>query len=131
MEKLSNPKETIQVLQKHEFQFKKKFGQNFLIDSNILESIVSATDITKDDFVLEIGPGIGTMTQYLCENAREVVAVEIDKSLIPILQDTLSEYNTTDFISLLHTDNDSIFLVKTTNGLFNINGNAIKSATEE
>ena len=92
MEKLSNPKETIQVLQKHEFQFKKKFGQNFLIDPHVLDKIVDAAQITKDDFVLEIGPGIGTLTQYLCENAREVVAVEIDKNLIPILEDTLSDY---------------------------------------
>ena len=79
--------------------FKKKFGQNFLIDSNILESIVSAADITKDDFVLEIGPGIGTMTQYLCEAARQVVAVEIDKMLIPILKDTLSEYDNVEVIN--------------------------------
>ena len=77
----------------------KKIGQNFLIDSNILESIVSAADITKDDFVLEIGPGIGTMTQYLCEAARQVVAVEIDKMLIPILKDTLSEYDNVEVIN--------------------------------
>lgn len=93
MEKLSNPKETIQVLQKHEFQFKKKFGQNFLIDPHVLDKIVDAAQITKDDFVLEIGPGIGTMTQYLAEAAREVTAVEIDRNLIPILEETLAEYD--------------------------------------
>ena len=92
MEKLSNPKETIQVLQKHEFQFKKKFGQNFLIDPHVLDKIVDAAQITEDDFVLEIGPGIGTLTQYLCERARQVLAVEIDKNLIPILHETLSSY---------------------------------------
>ncbi len=92
MEKLSNPKETIQVLQKHEFQFKKKFGQNFLIDPHVLDKIVDAAQITADDFVLEIGPGIGTLTQYLCERARWVLAVEIDKNLIPILHETLSPY---------------------------------------
>lgn len=92
MEKLSNPKETIQVLQKHEFQFKKKYGQNFLIDPHVLDKIVDAAQITKDDFVLEIGPGIGTLTQYLCEHARQVLAVEIDKNLIPILHETLSPY---------------------------------------
>lgn len=93
MAKLGNPQETIQVLQKHDFQFKKKFGQNFLIDTHVLDKIVEAADITKEDFVLEIGPGIGTMTQYLCENARRVLAVEIDKNLIPILQETLAPYD--------------------------------------
>lgn len=90
---LSNPQETIEVLQKHEFQFKKKFGQNFLIDSHVLDKIVAAAQITKDDFVLEIGPGIGTLTQYLCERAGKVLAVEIDKNLIPILKETLSPYD--------------------------------------
>lgn len=90
---LGNPKNTIEILQKYNFRFQKKFGQNFLIDSNILEEIVEAAGVTGDDFVLEIGPGIGTMTQYLCEAAREVVAVEIDETLIPILQDTLSPYH--------------------------------------
>lgn len=90
---LGNPTRTLAVINKYDFAFQKKFGQNFLIDSNILENIISAAEITKDDFVLEIGPGIGTMTQYLCESAREVVAVEIDKMLIPILEDTLSEYD--------------------------------------
>lgn len=101
MEKLSNPKETIQVLQKHEFQFKKKFGQNFLIDPHVLDKIVDAAQITKDDFVLEIGPGIGTLTQYLCENARQVLAVEIDDKLIPILKETLQPY---DNVEMLHGD---------------------------
>ena len=101
MEKLSNPKETIQVLQKHEFQFKKKFGQNFLIDPHVLDKIVDAAQITKDDFVLEIGPGIGTLTQYLCENARQVLAVEIDDKLIPILNETLQPY---DNVEVLHVD---------------------------
>ena len=90
---LGNPAGTIQVLQKYHFNFQKKFGQNFLIDPHVLDKIIASAEITKDDCVLEIGPGIGTMTQYLCENAREVVAVEIDKNLIPILEDTLSEYD--------------------------------------
>ena len=102
MEKLSNPKETIQVLQKHEFQFKKKFGQNFLIDPHVLDKIVDAAQITKDDFVLEIGPGIGTLTQYLCENARQVLAVEIDDKLIPILKETLQPNDR--FNEVLHGD---------------------------
>lgn len=84
---------TLKVLEKYNFNFQKKFGQNFLIDTHILEGIISGAGITKDDCVLEIGPGIGTMTQYLCENARFVIAVEIDKNLIPILNDTLSEYD--------------------------------------
>lgn len=91
--KLGDPKNTIEILNKYKFVFQKKFGQNFLIDTHVLDKIILAADITKEDFVLEIGPGIGTLTQYLCENAREVVAVEIDKMLIPILEDTLSEYN--------------------------------------
>ncbi len=89
---LSNPTYTKAVLEAHGFSFQKKYGQNFLIDGNILDNIINAAGITKDDFVLEIGPGIGTMTQRLCEEAREVVAVEIDKTLIPILDDTLSTY---------------------------------------
>ena len=101
MDKLINPNETIQVLQKHEFQFKKKFGQNFLIDPHVLDKIVDAAQITKDDFVLEIGPGIGTLTQYLCENARQVLAVEIDDKLIPILKETLQPY---DNVEVLHGD---------------------------
>lgn len=93
MEKLSNPKVTIQTIQKYEFAFQKKFGQNFLIDDHVVGKIIKAAEITKDDMVLEIGPGIGTMTQYLAENARQVVAVEIDKNLIPILSETLADYD--------------------------------------
>lgn len=93
MANLGIPQNTIAVLQKYNFNFQKKFGQNFLIDTSVLDRIISAAEITKEDCVLEIGPGIGTMTQYLAESAREVVAVEIDKALIPILQDTLSEYD--------------------------------------
>lgn len=98
---LGDPKKTIEVLQKYQFNFAKKFGQNFLIDTHVLEKIIRAAQVTKDDFVLEIGPGIGTMTQYLAENAREVFAVEIDEKLIPILQDTLSEY---DNVTVLNQD---------------------------
>ncbi len=93
MATLGIPQNTIEVLQKYNFNFQKKFGQNFLIDTHVLDKIVASAGITKDDFVLEIGPGIGTMTQYLCEAAREVVAVEIDKNLIPILKETLSAYD--------------------------------------
>lgn len=93
MATLGNPQNTIAVLQKYNFNCQKKFGQNFLIDTHVLDRIIEAAEITKEDFVLEIGPGIGTMTQYLCENAREVAAVEIDKNLIPILKDTLSAYD--------------------------------------
>lgn len=101
MAKLGNPQETIQVLQKHDFHFRKKFGQNFLIDPHVLEKIVDAAQVGPDDFVLEIGPGIGTMTQYLCENARQVLAVEIDDNLIPILKETLREY---DNVTVIHGD---------------------------
>lgn len=101
MTKLGSPKNTIEIIKKHEFVFQKKFGQNFLIDANILDKIIDSASVTKDDFVLEIGPGIGTMTQYLAESAREVVAVEIDKALIPILEDTLSEY---DNVTILNED---------------------------
>lgn len=90
---LGNPQNTIEILQKYRFNFQKKFGQNFLIDTHVLDKIIRAADITKDDFVLEIGPGIGTMTQYLACAAREVAAVEIDKNLIPILEDTLQDYD--------------------------------------
>lgn len=90
---LGNPKNTIEILQKYKFVFQKKFGQNFLIDEHVLEKIISAAGIGPDDFVVEIGPGIGTMTQYLAHAARGVAAVEIDKALIPILQDTLSAYD--------------------------------------
>ena len=98
---LGNPQNTIEVLQKYNFVFQKKFGQNFLIDTHVLDKIIAAAEITKDDFVLEIGPGIGTMTQYLCEAARQVLAVEIDNNLIPILQETLSPY---DNVEILHGD---------------------------
>lgn len=98
---LGNPKKTIEVLQKYEFVFQKKYGQNFLIDTHVLDKIINAAKITKDDFVLEIGPGIGTMTQYLASSAREVFAVEIDRALIPILEDTLSEYEN---VTILNED---------------------------
>lgn len=99
MATLGNPQNTIAVLQKYNFNFQKKFGQNFLIDTRVLERIIAAAGVTKEDFVLEIGPGIGTMTQYLCEYARAVAAVEIDKNLIPILADTLSEYDNVEVIN--------------------------------
>ena len=92
-QKLSDPKKTIEVIQKYQFAFQKRFGQNFLIDAHVLEKIVSAAGITKDDCVLEIGPGIGTMTQYLAESAGQVIAVEIDTNLLPILADTLKDYS--------------------------------------
>ena len=98
---LGKPKYTIEVLQKYHFVFQKRFGQNFLIDTHVLDRIISASEITKDDFVLEIGPGIGTMTQYLAEAAREVTAVEIDDALIPLLKDTLKEW---DNVTVLHGD---------------------------
>ena len=98
---LGNPQNTIAVLQKYNFSFQKKFGQNFLIDTHVLDKIIRAAEITKDDYVLEIGPGIGTMTQYLANAARKVTAVEIDKSLIPILADTLQEY---DNVSVINED---------------------------
>lgn len=93
MASLGIPQNTIEVLQKYHFNFQKKFGQNFLIDPNVLERIMDAAEITGEDCVLEIGPGIGTMTQYLCERARHVISVEIDKNLIPILEDTLAAYD--------------------------------------
>ena len=99
MANLGIPSNTIEVLQKYNFNFQKKFGQNFLIDTHVLEKIIDASEITKDDCVLEIGPGIGTMTQYLAESAREVIAVEIDKALIPILGDTLKEYDNVTIIN--------------------------------
>lgn len=101
MAKLANPQETIAVLQKYGFNFQKKYGQNFLIDPHVLNKIIAAADIGPDDFILEIGPGIGTMTQYLAESARTVAAVEIDKKLIPILEDTLSDY---DNVILMNAD---------------------------
>lgn len=101
MAELGNPKNTIEILQKYNFRFAKKFGQNFLIDTHVLDKIVRAAQITKEDYVLEIGPGIGTLTQYLCETAKHVFAVEIDDNLIPILQDTLSAY---DNVTVIHND---------------------------
>lgn len=101
MASLGNPKNTIEIIQKYEFAFQKKFGQNFLIDTHVLGKIIDAAGVTKEDMVLEIGPGIGTMTQYLAENARQVVAVEIDKNLIPILGETLKEY---DNVTVLNDD---------------------------
>ena len=98
---LGNPQNTIEILQKYNFNFQKKFGQNFLIDEHVLDKIIRAAEITKDDYVLEIGPGIGTMTQYLACAAREVTAVEIDRALIPILEDTLKEY---DNVSIINED---------------------------
>lgn len=96
---LGNPGNTIAALQKYNFNFQKKYGQNFLIDTHVLDKIIRESKIDKDDFVLEIGPGIGTMTQYLCESAGRVVAVEIDKNLIPILHDTLKEYDNVEIIN--------------------------------
>lgn len=119
---LGNPTSTIAILQKYHFIFQKKYGQNFLIDANILEKIVDAAGVNQKDCVLEIGPGIGTMTQYLCEHAREVVAVEIDKKLIPILeQDTLSAYDNITIINddILKVDINAIVQEKN-------NGNPIK-----
>ena len=91
--KLVNPQKTIETIQKYQFAFQKRFGQNFLIDSHVLDKIVNAAGITQDDCVLEIGPGIGTMTQYLAEHAGRVVAVEIDTNLLPILAETLKDYS--------------------------------------
>ncbi len=107
---LGNPQHTIEVLQKYNFSFQKKFGQNFLIDTHVLDKIIDSAEITKDDFVLEIGPGIGTMTQYLACAARKVVAVEIDKALIPILEDTLSPYDNVEVINedVLKVDIDKL-----------------------
>lgn len=101
MATLGNPKNTIETIQKHGFTFQKKFGQNFLIDTHVLEKIIDAAGVTKDDVVLEVGPGIGTMTQYLAEKAGRVVAVEIDKNLIPILEETLRDY---DNITVINDD---------------------------
>lgn len=110
---LGNPTNTIAVLNRYGFSFQKKFGQNFLIDENVVEKIVRDAGVTKDDFVLEIGPGIGTMTQILCENAREVIAVEIDDKLIPILtEDTLSWY---DNVTVIHEDILKLDIVKLAN----------------
>ncbi|MBR2765849.1 MAG: 16S rRNA (adenine(1518)-N(6)/adenine(1519)-N(6))-dimethyltransferase RsmA [Blautia sp.] len=98
---LGNAKSTIEIIQKYPFTFRKRFGQNFLIDSHVLDKIIESSGISKDDFVLEIGPGIGTMTQYLAEAAREVCAVEVDRDLVPILQETLSQW---DNVTVLNQD---------------------------
>lgn len=98
---LGNPKNTIEILNKYKFVFQKKFGQNFLIDEHVLSKIIRSAEITEDDFVVEIGPGIGTLTQYLAAFAREVAAIEIDDALIPILEDTLSAY---DNVTVIHED---------------------------
>ncbi len=98
---LGNPQKTIEILQKYGFRFQKKFGQNFLIDPHVLDKIVAAAEIRPEDFVIEIGPGIGTLTQYLAYQAREVCAVEIDSNLLPILEDTLSDW---DNVTVIHQD---------------------------
>lgn len=112
---IANSKNTIAILNKYNFVFQKRFGQNFLIDQHVMDKIISAAGITRNDTVLEIGPGIGSMTQYLCENARQVIAVEIDKVLIPILNDTLSSYDNLTIINddILKVDVNEI--VKTMN----------------
>lgn len=106
MEKLSNPQKTIETIKKYEFAFQKKFGQNFLIDGHVLDKIIAAAEVTKEDCVVEIGPGIGTLTQYLAEAARNVISIEIDKMLIPILQETLADYDNVTVINqdVLKTD---------------------------
>ncbi len=113
---LASPRETKAIIDSYSFSFQKKFGQNFLVDSNVLENIIEKAGITEDDLVLEIGPGIGTMTQYLCESAREVVAIEIDETLIPILNYTLEDYDNVEVINddALKTDIEKI--VKKKNG---------------
>lgn len=121
MATLGNTKNTIEILQKYNITFQKKFGQNFLVDKNILEKIVDAAQITENDCVLEIGPGIGTMTQYLAERAGSVIAVEIDKNLIPVLQDTLSSYNNVTILNQDILKVDINHIVETYN-----NGNPIK-----
>lgn len=107
---LYNPTNTLEIIRKYDFAFQKRFGQNFLIDGNVVEKIVREAGVTKDDFVLEVGPGIGTMTQILCENAREVAAVEIDKNLIPILKETLLPYDNVTIINedILKVDINSL-----------------------
>ena len=115
MATLGDPKKTIEILNKYHFVFQKKFGQNFLIDTHVLEKIMRAAEISKDDLVLEIGPGIGTLTQYLCENARQVVAVEIDRMLIPILRDdTLASYDNVEVVNedILKYDIESLVAEK-------------------
>lgn len=99
MGELIQPQKTIEILQKYKFHFQKRYGQNFLIDERVMQKIIAAASIQSDEFVLEIGPGIGTMTQYLCENAGYVAAVEIDQNLIPVLQDTLGSYRNVEIIN--------------------------------
>lgn len=106
---LGNPKNTIEILNKYKFVFQKRFGQNFLIDEHVLGKIIRSAEITEDDFVIEIGPGIGTLTQYLAYSAREVAAIEIDDALIPILEDTLSGY---DNVTVIHEDVLKVDLTK-------------------
>lgn len=113
MEKLSNPKVTIEIIQKYNFAFQKRFGQNFLIDGHVVEKIIRAAEITKEDIVLEIGPGIGTMTQYLAEAAGKVFAVEIDKNLLPILDETLAEYEN---VTVVNEDILKVDILKLTEG---------------
>lgn len=113
MEKLSNPQVTIDIIKKYNFAFQKRFGQNFLIDGHVVEKIISSADITRDDIVLEIGPGIGTMTQYLAEAAGQVYAVEIDKNLPIILEETLADYNN---VTVINDDILKVDIAKLTEG---------------
>lgn len=113
MEKLSNPQVTIDIIKKYNFAFQKRFGQNFLIDGHVVEKIISSADITRDDIVLEIGPGIGTMTQYLAEAAGQVYAVEIDKNLPVILEETLADYNN---VTVINDDILKVDIAKLTEG---------------
>lgn len=108
-EPIASPKKTVEIIKKYDFAFQKKFGQNFLIDSHVLNKIITSSNITKEDVVIEIGPGIGSLTQQLAENAKQVIAVEIDKKLIPILEDTLSEYNN---ITIINEDILKVDIVK-------------------
>lgn len=117
---IANPKNTIEILNKYNFVFQKKFGQNFLIDIHVLDKIITAANITKEDTILEIGPGIGSMTQYLCEKAGKVISVEIDKMLIPILQENLAQYD--NFILI----NDDFLKLDTKNLLKKNNCNKVK-----
>ena len=107
---LGNPSNTMSVLQKYNLTAQKRYGQNFLVDSNVLNKIVESAGITKEDTVLEIGPGIGSLTQYLCESAKNVICVEIDTKMIPVLEDTLSEYENVRVINedILKVDIDAL-----------------------
>lgn len=109
MATLSNAGNTANIIQKYDFTFQKRYGQNFLIDEHVLNKIVGAAEVTKDDYVIEIGPGIGTLTQCLCEEAGKVTAIEVDKDLIPILKETLAEY---DNVEVIHADVMKIDLKK-------------------